>query len=228
MKPSIAALVSDTFYDGKLKTKKDQMLIREGDISAPFEADVIWCDTSSMGNSARERRETLQGGTEGTSFVNIGEARKILDLLQVLEASTRFIEVARTLSGKEEKPIGIICTYAGQKREIVRQLRQRNFSEEFYNMVKVDTVDSYQGKENLIIILSLVRNNSKKMTGFLAHDERVNVAVSRAMERLVVIGSSEMWGGMSDSPSKVYNYIKSRHEDDYAYSVVDAISIGVS
>ena len=228
MKPSIASLVSDIFYDGELKTKKDEVLIKEDDISAPFEADVIWCDTSSMGNSARERRETLPGGAEGTSFVNLGEARKILDILKVLEASTKFFEVARTISRKGEKPIGVICTYAGQKREIVRQIRQRNFSEEFYDMVKVDTVDSYQGKENLVIILSLVRCNSKKETGFLAYDERVNVAVSRAMERLVVVGSSEMWDGMSAPPSDIYNYIKSRYEDDHAYSIVDAAMIGES
>lgn len=229
MKPGIASLVSDTFYEGKLKTKKDNMQIKEGWLSSPFEADVIWCDTSSMGNKARESRETLPGGTEGTSFVNVGEARTILDLLKVLETSTQFIEVAKTLSGEGEKPIGIICTYAGQKREIVRQLRQRDFSDEFFNMVKVDTVDSYQGKENLIIVLSLVRNNSEKKAGFLAHDERVNVAVSRAMERLVVVGSSEMWGGESVvPPSKVYNYIKSRHQDDDTYKVVDAASVGVS
>lgn len=228
MKPSIASLVSDTFYDGKLKTKKDLNHIKKEDIAAPFNADVIWCDTSLMGNSAKERRETLPTGGDGTSFVNLGEARKILDLLKILETSKQFIKVAKTLSTAGEKPIGIICTYAGQKREILRQLRQRNFSDELYDMVKVDTVDSYQGKENLIIILSLVRNNSKKKTGFLAHDERVNVAVSRAMERLVIVGSSEMWDGISDSPSRVYNYIKSRHKEDYAYSVIDATSIGES
>ncbi len=225
MKPAIADMVSEVFYDGKLRTKKDEILIRVGSMPTPFEPDVIWCDTAPLGNTALDSRESLNGRGEGTSYVNLGEVRTILELLKILEGEKEFIDVAKTVSKQGDKPIGIICTYAGQKREMLRQLRQRNFTEDFYNFIKIDTVDSYQGKENLIIILSLVRNNSKKMTGYVDRDGRVNVAVSRAMERLVIVGSSDMWADLDAPPSKVYKYIRERGEHDAAYRVVDSSSM---
>lgn len=225
MKPAIARMVSDVFYEGKLKTKRDEVLIAEGVMPSPFEADVIWCDTGSLGPAALESRETLDGKGEGTSFVNLGEVRTILELLKILESSVDFVAVARNVLKRGDKPIGVICTYAGQKREVLRQLRQRNFTEEFYSFVKIDTVDSYQGKENLVIILSLVRNNSKKQTGFLGRDERVNVAISRAMERLVIVGSSKMWGDLDAPPSKVLEYISELCACDHSFCVVDSSSI---
>ena len=66
---------------------------------------------------------------------------------------------------------------------------------ELKRLVKVDTVDSYQGKENRIIILSTVRNNSQQNPGFLRSPNRINVAMSRAMERLIVVGATSMWKG---------------------------------
>jgi len=223
MKPAIAQMVSDIFYDGQLKTIKDDVLIADRSMPSPFDADVIWCDTAPLGRAALEKRETLAGGGEGPSFVNLGEVRKILELLKMLESERKFVDVAKDVSRQGDKPIGIICTYAGQKRELLRQLRQRNFSDDFYDLIKVDTVDSYQGKENLVIILSLVRNNSKKQVGFLGRDERVNVAVSRAMERLVIVGSSEMWGSLNAPPSRVYEYIRKRCDTDKSYSIVDQL-----
>jgi superfamily I DNA and/or RNA helicase len=68
--------------------------------------------------------------------------------------------------------------------------------------VKVDTVDSYQGKENPIVILSLVRNNADGpqrsgaatvREGFLSRSNRINVSISRAMDRLVIVGSNARW-----------------------------------
>src|SRR3546814_19835187 len=62
--------------------------------------------------------------------------------------------------GRHEKPIGIICTYAAQRDLIKRRLVASGLDTLIRDACKVDTVDSYQGKENPIVILSLVRNNA--------------------------------------------------------------------
>lgn len=69
-------------------------------------------------------------------------------------------------------------------------------------MIRIDTVDSYQGKQNLVVFLSLVRNNQNGpkqngtptiKEGFMARDNRVNVAFSRAMDNLIIVGAREGW-----------------------------------
>ena len=67
------------------------------------------------------------------------------------------------------------------------------WDEDFKALVKIDTVDSYQGKENRIIILSLTRSDKHQSPGFLRAPNRINVALSRAMDRLLIVGSSQMW-----------------------------------
>ena len=59
--------------------------------------------------------------------------------------------------------------------------------------MRIDTVDSYQGKENDIVLVSLVRCNTDHDTGHVGTDNRGNVAFSRAKERLIVIGARNMW-----------------------------------
>jgi hypothetical protein len=63
-------------------------------------------------------------------------------------------------------------------------------------------VDSYQGKENRIIVLSVVRNDTDQNIGFLSDPERINVAMSRAKDRLVIISSSAMWRPRTTTPMK--------------------------
>lgn len=63
----------------------------------------------------------------------------------------------------------------------------------FRRLLRIDTVDAYQGKENTIVILSLVRSNKHGEIGHVGSSNRCNVAVSRAKERLIVLGSSPMW-----------------------------------
>lgn len=75
--------------------------------------------------------------------------------------------------------------------------------------IKVDTVDSYQGKENSIIIVSTVRNNTRKKSGFLKSDSRVNVALSRAQDHLVVFGSRRLWESLPDLPlGKTFAHVR--------------------
>jgi superfamily I DNA and/or RNA helicase len=101
-----------------------------------------------------------------------------------------------------EQIIGVICAYASQRDLIWKKLRSENLPDAFRRRVKVDTIDSYQGKENLIVLLSLVRNNSdgpKDMgaptiaPGFMGRKNRINVALSRAMDRLVIVGAKGRW-----------------------------------
>lgn len=92
--------------------------------------------------------------------------------------------------------------YAAQRDLMRRKLRQSSLGYLLDNKIKVGTVDSYQGKENPIIILSLVRHNnngdiefgSRRISeGFLATPNRINVAASRAMDRLVIVGARRRW-----------------------------------
>jgi len=74
-------------------------------------------------------------------------------------------------------------------------LNEQSWNDEFKSLVKIDTVDSYQGKENRVIILSITRSCTDLSTGFLRLPNRINVALSRAMDRLVIVGATHMWRG---------------------------------
>src|SRR5690606_24003692 len=97
------------------------------------------------------------------------------------------------LNDKNDALIGVICMYAEQKRLIRQKFNQEIWSDGFKELVKIDTVDSYQGKENRIIILSLTRSDKSGTAGFLRTPNRINVAMSRAMDRLLIIGNVDMW-----------------------------------
>ncbi|OYU43279.1 MAG: hypothetical protein CFE44_19275 [Burkholderiales bacterium PBB4] len=90
--------------------------------------------------------------------------------------------------------------YAAQRDLIRRKLDQADWAADIRDAYTIGTVDSYQGKENRIIILSMVRNDTSKGVGFLADPERINVAMSRAQDRLVVVSSTSMWSGRPSTP----------------------------
>jgi superfamily I DNA and/or RNA helicase len=79
-----------------------------------------------------------------------------------------------------------------------------NFSTLLQKSVKIDTVDSYQGKENRIVVFSVTRNTPNFSSAFLASENRVNVALSRSMDRLVIFGATEMWEHEENSNSPLY------------------------
>src|SRR3546814_13903111 len=83
--------------------------------------------------------------------------------------------------------------YKKQKQESERRFAQQPVDEPVRRTVKFDTVDSYQGKENAIVILSLVRANDQYDAGHVRSPNRCNVAMSRARERLFILGNTAMW-----------------------------------
>ena len=87
-------------------------------------------------------------------------------------------------NGMEASDITVITMYNAQRKSILRKLRERR-PEKFYNVV---TVDSYQGEENAVILLSLAKNNADGKIGFLESENRICVALSRAQRGLYVWG----------------------------------------
>lgn len=141
----------------------------EGKLKTPSnQADtsshVLFYDTAGTGFEEK-------AGEDGRSLTNEGE----LEIIQkIIEANNWKIE-----------DIGFISPYAGQV-----QLAKSMFSK----TLKVSTVDSFQGQEMKIIIVSLVRSNADGNIGFLKDYRRMNVALTRAKEQLVVLGDSSTIG----------------------------------
>ena len=100
--------------------------------------------------------------------------------------------------------ITIVTAYAAQQRLIEDKRRQLYFLRSI-DPIQITTIDNYQGEENRIIILSLVRNNDCKSVGFLRTSNRVCVALSRAKHGLFILGNIEM---LSASGSLIWRHVQ--------------------
>jgi len=106
--------------------------------------------------------------------------------------------------GYEPKQITILSTYSGQLFSFKKKMPRTEF-----NGVRVSTVDNYQGEENDIILLSLVRSNKEGAIGFLGIDNRVCVALSRAKHALYCIGNFSQLCSKSGLWQKIMTYVHS-------------------
>ncbi|MFC7009890.1 DEAD/DEAH box helicase [Halalkalicoccus salilacus] len=165
MNEEIAAFPNEAFYDGHLETA-DQCRDWTIDNLDPITGIDI---------DGKEQRETYSN-----SFYNSQETQAVARQVQLL--------VQR---GLQPTDIGVISAYSGQVktiRNIVNDLDIENSSQ-----IDINTVDSFQGGEREAIIVSFVRSNSKSHSGFLEFPEegarRLNVALTRARKRLVLIGN---------------------------------------
>lgn len=190
MAPDIGELVSSCFYNGKLETGRGAPPEYYDLLPESLSKQVTWIDTSTLGERGLE-----QVSENGEDKWNVAEARIVMNLLRQVVESEEFMTFLSEDLQPQEPPIGIICMY-GKQRQIIDQLKsEATWLGDARRLIKVDTVDSYQGKENRIIILSTVRNNLHQASGFVNNANRVNVAMSRAMERLFIVGSTKMWSG---------------------------------
>jgi AAA domain/Nuclease-related domain len=192
MAPTICDMISRIFYEPhgtRLATSPN----READpafavsMRAPLAAAITWIDTSEE----RGCGETA-APWDGTTFSNRAESEAIMRLLERISEEKRLVNALA--GGDSETPIGIICMYSAQKVQIEETFSRRPWDSKFRNLVRIDTVDSYQGKENTIVIVSLVRCNDGRDQGHVRIPNRCNVALSRAKERLFIVGARSMWG----------------------------------
>lgn len=222
MIPAVGNLVSECFYSeeggletGRGVTKKAYLELFE-DICTP----VTWIDTSKAKRKSFESKPTAKNANQ-KSYVNTYESEIILELLGKLVSHDN----AESLLIEDDEPkIGIICMYGEQVRHLIRDINGVAWARALLEkgIIKVDTIDSYQGKENDIIIVSLVRSNSSGSQGYVSSENRANVALSRAKEALFIIGNSDMWQSHNEDSAfgRVFKYISGR--SGKVYSVVNS------
>jgi hypothetical protein len=191
----IGRMVSASFYGGELTHERTDPVIPAKQLPRILDRAVTWVATDNL--RVRSFQDLDPSG--GPSLVNTVEADAIIKLLRFWDADRSFRPYLDRTPGST---IGIICTYAAQRDLIRHRLRLSGLSETIKSGVTVGTVDSYQGKQNPIVVLSLVRNNDdgpeefrqRTITqGFMVRPNRINVALSRAMDRLVIVGARTRW-----------------------------------
>ena len=170
------------FYDGLLQS--DPGVKYRGILD--WDTAVEWVEGPGEGPPFRfpfEEGETL--APDGLSRINPVEAELAL---QTLHDYIERIGKDRILY--ERLDIGIISPYKGQVHLLRKMLRKDSYWKPLRHLISINTVDGFQGQERDIILISMVRQNEQGQVGFLADLRRMNVAITRARMKLIIIGHS--------------------------------------
>ena len=214
MAPAIGTLVSQCFYKGELENGKRIIPDIYNNVPEQIKAQTTWLDTSLLGKKSHHQER------QKYKLYNDVESDAIVKLLQEIDGKESFVNGLFKQVKEGEAAIGVICMYAEQKKHLLQKVKNSGLSEGLVALLKIDTVDSYQGKENRIIILSVTRSEPKQSPGFLRLPNRINVALSRAMDRLVIVGDKRMWQGKnSDLPfGRVIKFMEENNSNgQYAF-----------
>lgn len=174
MHRDIMEFPSRWFYHNRL-TAAPQVADRK---ISPLDTPLTWFDTSQCHFGEKESR-TL-------SRTNSDEARL---LIHTLRDYIEMIGIDRIIS--ERVDFGIISPYRAQVRLIRRLLKWQKFFRRLRGQISVNSVDAFQGQERDVIIISMVRDNDQGAIGFLSDLRRMNVAITRARMKLIVLGNAE-------------------------------------
>ena len=200
MHPAIGNMISTVFYEGQLQNGKEGQ--RRMRTLEWLPATVTWFSTSRDSN----REETR----DGQSYANPTEAQIILDVLEKMQA--------RRSASSSKLTVGVISGYSAQVEYLTTRIDPENSGRWRSLDIEIATVDSFQGRERDVVVYSTVRSNRNRRIGFLKDYRRINVALSRARERLVVVGDNVMMEhatmGTELNPfASVIEYMRS-HEDE--------------
>lgn len=188
MNVEIMQFSSSWFYEGKMIAAPE---VKYRNI-LDFDSPIVWIDTSQYAgalNFADEdgTNESFRETLAGESFGRINRDEAALTLLTLQKFITR---VGKERFLAERMDVGLISPYRAQTRYLRRMLRRLSFFKPFLKAITVDTVDGFQGRERDIIIVSLVRSNEHGDIGFLKDLRRMNVAMTRARMKLIIIGDA--------------------------------------
>ena len=180
MNDEIMQFSSDYFYHGQMRSAPEvaHRRIHEGD------EPILWLDTSTINVGPDEQfdfKEQFVGETFGR--INKGEAHLAVSLLQIY-----FQRIGKQRVLDDRIDVGIISPYRAQVQYLKRLIKKRPFFKPFGHLISVNTVDGFQGQERDVILISMVRANGAGQIGFLHDLRRMNVAITRARMKLIIVG----------------------------------------
>jgi superfamily I DNA and/or RNA helicase len=177
MHPDIGKLVSILFYEGQVSSQLVDINDKQHQLSQ-FDKGIYWVSTSDVPIETSKEREI------GTSYSNSYEANLIKSVLVKIQQDCE--------SSSLSKEVGVIAGYGSQISPLEAVIAP-NDKKLWKNLhVVIHTVDAFQGRECDIIIYDLVRSNKQKQLGFTSDYRRLNVALSRAKQLLIVVGNDAM------------------------------------
>ena len=221
MNDEIMRFSSDWFYGGKVESAP-QIKYRS---VLDYDHPITWIDTSNEENqitieedapedsastsssvSAANQNSDLNFKEQfvGESFGRINKAEAELTLLTLAEYFTK-IGKQRVLS--ERIDVGIISPYRAQVQYLKKLIKKYEFFKPYRRLISVNTVDGFQGQERDVILISLVRSNDEGQIGFLKDLRRMNVAMTRARMKLIILGNKDT---MTKHPfyKKLWEYVE--------------------
>ena len=189
MNETLMRFSSDWFYGGKLEAAPE---VRHRSLLDELDTPLVWIDTSTTlpeeGDEAaaaslpQKVNEEFVGGTYGR--INRTEAQLTL---RALHDYARRAGRQRLID--ERVDIGIISPYRAQVQYLRQLLKRDELLRPLRKQITVNTVDAFQGQERDVILVSLVRANEAGQIGFLSDLRRMNVAITRARYKLIILGS---------------------------------------
>lgn len=192
MNNDIMQFSSDWFYGGMLQSAPEVKYRSILDYDTP----ITWINTEGM-----DCNEEFIGENYGR--INKPEAE--LSLAKLKE----YIEkIGRERFLDEKIDIGIISPYKAQVQYLRQLLKKDSYFKPYRQYITVNTVDGFQGQERDVILISLVRANEEGQIGFLNDLRRMNVAITRARMKLIILGDVST---LTRHPfyKRLYNYVES-------------------
>ena len=224
MNEEIMRFSSDWFYGNQVESAPEVKYRSILDLDIP----MTWIDTSefrgqwivdSYDYQTSAERKGLHGNHNcplstvhsplfreefvGESFGRINKAEAELTLMALEEY---FKKIGKQRILEERLDVGVISPYRAQVQYLRRLFKKKEFFKPFRHLISVNTVDGFQGQERDIILISLVRANDEGQIGFLRDLRRMNVAITRARMKLIILGDATT---MTRHPfyKKLYEYI---------------------
>lgn len=228
MNEDIMRFSSDWFYGGQVESAP-QIKYRS---ILDFDHPISWIDTSNEENQITiEGEDSLEDSAStsssssaanqnsdlnfkeqfvGESYGRINKAEAELTLLTLAEYFTK-IGKQRVLGDSID--VGIISPYRAQVQYLKKLIKKYEFFKPYRRLISVNTVDGFQGQERDVILISLVRSNDEGQIGFLKDLRRMNVAMTRARMKLIILGNKDT---MTQHPfyKKLWEYVEAINNDE--------------
>ena len=167
--------------------------------------------TSSSASAANQNSDlNFKEQFVGESFGRINKAEAELTLLTLAEYFTK-IGKQRVLGDSID--VGIISPYRAQVQYLKKLIKKYEFFKPYRRLISVNTVDGFQGQERDVILISLVRSNDEGQIGFLKDLRRMNVAMTRARMKLIILGNKDT---MTKHPfyKKLWEYVEAINNNE--------------